>query len=217
MGSEMCIRDRYGIANHRSSNYCFVAAPNYVFSWDVSNSSSPSIGHALNDSTNFDDSYAIKLDEANDVAFVARDNGITSVNISNANSMTVMDTATDGSSNTSVRDLAIDLDAGLAFAPSTDGDCLMVFDISDASNLSHISTFGTSSTLSKPRGVMYDPVAKVAYVSCWYGTTGNKLIALDCSNTSSLSVLGSVTTGNAPARGALNIGPREATNGEETG
>ena len=206
----------HGIANHRSKNYCFVAAPSYVFSWNVSNASSPSIGHALNDSTNFDDSYAIKLDEANDVAFVARDYGITSVNISNAASMSVMDTATDGSSNTYNRDLAIDLDAGIAFVASVSGNCLMVFDISDASNLSHISTFGTSSTLSAPRGVMYDPVAKVAYVSCWYGTTGNKLVAVDCSNTSSLSVLGSVSTGSAPGRGALNIGPREATNGEET-
>jgi hypothetical protein len=205
-----------GIANHRSRNLCFAVLDDYLYAFNVSSASSPSLsGSGLSDGTNLNEAKAIKLDESNNVAFIAINNGMTTVNIANTSSMSVLDSVTDGTSNGDCRDIAIDLDAGIAFVPTISGNGLMCFDISNSSSLSHISTF-TDSNFSAPRGVMYDPVAKVAYCSCWYGSAGNKLVAVSCSNTSSMSFLGSVTTGSAPARGALNIGPREATNGEET-
>lgn len=208
-----------GIANHRSRDYCFVVdGSSKLFAFNVGNASSPTLpsGGILTDSTNLYDAKAIKLDESNNVAYIAKRNGLTTVNIANEASMSVMDTVADGVSNTDCRDIAIDLDAGIAFVPTISGNGLMCFDISNPNSLSHISTFTSSSNFSAPRAVMYDPVAEVAYCSCWYGNAANKLVAVDCSNTSSMSFLGSVTTGSAPARGALNTGPREATNGEET-
>jgi len=204
----------WGIANHRSRDICFSVKDNNVIAFNVSNASSPSqSGSTLVDSTNLAAAKAIKLDEDNNVAFIAKYNGMATVDISNTSSMSVLDMVQTPVNNSDNRDIAIDLDAGIAFVTSVSQNSLMCFDISNPSSLSHISTFVDASNFSTPRGVMYDPVAKVAYCSCWYT---NKLVAIDCSNTSSMSFLGSVATGNAPARGALNIGPREATNGEET-
>ena len=205
----------FGIASHRSRDICFAVTSNdQLIAFSVASSSSPAQdGSVLTDGTNLDGAKAIKLDEANNIAFIAINNGMTTVNIASTTSMSVLDSVTDGTGNGDCRDIAIDLEAGLAFVTSVTGDSLMCFDISDTSNLSHISTLSDATNLDRARGVSYDPVAKVAYVSAW---TANKLTAVDCSNTSSMSVLGSVTTGNAPGRGAINIGPREATNGEET-
>jgi hypothetical protein len=204
----------WGIANHRSRDICFSVKDNNVIAFNVSNASSPSqSGSTLVDSTNLAAAKAIKLDEDNNVAFIAKYNGMATVDISNTSSMSVLDMVQTPVNNSDNRDIAIDLEAGIAFVTSVSQDSLMCFDISNPSSLSHISTLSDATNLDGARGVSYDPVAKVAYVSSWFQ---NKLTAVDCSNTSSMSVLGSVTTGSAPGRGALNIGPREATNGEET-
>lgn len=208
-----------GIANHRSRNLCFIVDDDALYAFNTSSSSSPSQnGSTLSDSTNLNQAKAIKLDESNNVAFVAISNGIASVNIANTSSMTILDTAlsTNAIDN---QDIAIDLEAGIAFVTVAQYNRggLMCFDISNPSSISLLDKLEDNTNLIGARGVVYDPGAKVAYVSCGQGAGSNsKFTAVSASNTSSLSVLGSVATSNAPARAAINTTPREATNAEET-
>ncbi len=202
-----------GIANHRGIDHCFSVDDDQMMCWDVS-SGNPSHRSTLSDSTNLNQAKAIKLDESNNIAFVAISNGIASVNIANTSSMAILDTAQSTNAGDN-QDIAIDLEAGIAFV--TVGQYLrgglMCFDISNPSSISLLDKLEDNTNLQGARGVAYDPEAKVAYVSCG---SGDKFTAVSASNTSSLSILGSVATGDAPARFAINTTPREATNAEET-
>lgn len=210
-------RSSMGIANHRGIDHCFSVDHTAMYCWRVT-TGNPAHVSTLSDSTNLSNAGAIKLDESNNIAFVAANGGITSVDISNTNGMSVLDAAV-GTSSGDNYDIAIDLEAGIAFVTIAQYNQygLMCFDISNPSALSLLDTLKDNTNLIGARGVVYDPGAKVAYVSCGQGAGANsKFTAVSASNTSSLSVLGSVATSNAPARAAINTTPREATNAEET-
>ena len=207
-----------GIANHRSRNLCFIVDDDAMYAFSTGATNPSQNGSTLSDSTNLNQAKAIKLDESNNVAFVAISNGIASVNIANTSSMAILDTAQSTNAGDN-QDIAIDLDAGIAFVTVAQYNRggLMCFDISNPSSISLLDKLEDNTNLQGARGVAYDPEARVAYVSCGQGAGSNsKFTAVSASNTSSLSVLGSVATSNAPARAAINTTPREATNAEET-
>jgi hypothetical protein len=209
-------RSSMGIANHRGIDHCFSVDHTAMYCWRVT-TGNPAHVSTLS-SASLSNAGAIKLDESNNIAFVAANGGIVSVNIANTSSMAILDTAA-GTSSGDNYDIAIDLEAGIAFVTIAQYNQygLMCFDISNPSSISLLDTLKDNTNLIGARGVAYDPGAKVAYVSCGQGAGANsKFTAVSASNTSSLSVLGSVGTSNAPARAAINTTPREATNAEET-
>jgi len=157
----------------------------------------------LQDSTNLVNPRNFAFDETTDTLYVGSANGdITSVDVSNTSSMSVIDKLANMSNNYNYNDMQIDTTNQVLFACSSKNSTNIAFggsvyavDISDSANLAHLDLIERldDTDLYFPIQMDVDVEREYLFVAC---KGSDKLMVIDYSNPSSLTVQATSSTSN---------------------
>ena len=155
-------------------NYLYVAdeVADKLFIVDVSAPGSMSIAGSITHSS-MNGAIAVSIDTVNDVAFVTSytSESVTAIDISTKTAPTYIshiDVATDGATLNGAHDIIYDSVNGLVYVAAWTDNAVSVIDVSDTSNMSEITSFG-STELDAPKQMHLDSTNNVLYVTGDHG------------------------------------------------
>lgn len=175
------------------SNFAFLACGtgDRLASVNISNSSNLSYG-TNSATTNLDFAYDVALDTVNEIAYVTARNSdsLVSIDISSpSTSLPQLDSVISSTNLDNANGVKLDLINEVAYVSSYRG--ITSIDISDPSNMSILDFYNGGGSYSLFFGLTVDSSAEIVYAQDYLGGV---LIALDVSNPSSMTELGTLAT-----------------------